>query len=277
MSPLASNPLQEIMGDRRDSRGSRESWESEMSVDSLTSINSILSEEGSITSAGSFTSDTADGGRKAYDSLSCLLDSVPPPSNTPDSMVGDIKAVDTKIITGMGSKFKLQLQEIEARKRDQGKHEQKGVQDIRTADTLNTQCTLVAPTLGSDVAPTISRPLNSDITTLNSDSLTFSSEITTLNSESLNKYSDNMTLRSDLNSNNAVLSTATNVQSTSLCTASESIPSSGLNVLNKSICQSVHGVEKSTLKEVKSEFITVNACFGPVLQHQQKRSFSFTG
>ena len=63
---------------KEEKRDSRNSWESEMSVDSLTSVNSILSEEGSVTSVGSF-SDVAVGGaeqtdavgadRKAYDSL----------------------------------------------------------------------------------------------------------------------------------------------------------------------------------------------------------------
>ena len=126
---------------REEKRDSRESWESEMSVESLTSINSILSEEGSITSSGSFQSDTCqeksnsrdtEGGRRAYESLSCLLDSVPPPSNTPDSMVIDpsiskpclseINPV-SRIRTGMGSRFKQQLQEIEERKLNEGKRE----------------------------------------------------------------------------------------------------------------------------------------------------------
>ena len=126
---------------REEKRDSRESWESEMSVDSITSINSILSEEGSITSSGSFHSDTCqeksnsrdtEGGRRAYESLSCLLDSVPPPSNTPDSLVIDTSLVKinssdispvSRIRTGMGSRFKQQLQEIEEMKRNEGKRE----------------------------------------------------------------------------------------------------------------------------------------------------------
>ena len=143
---LSRSPLCSQNYEKRDSR---ESWESEMSVDSLTSINSILSEEGSITSTGSFQSDTlqpesgsggSETGRRAYESLSSLLDSVPPPSNTPDSnpppsntpdsLVADsprtksnFQQVEkvTNIQTGMGSKFKQQLQEIEARKRNEGK------------------------------------------------------------------------------------------------------------------------------------------------------------
>ena len=58
---------------KEEKRDSRYSWESEMSVDSLTSVNSILSEEGSITSVGSFSSDfgqdPTDGDRRAYESL----------------------------------------------------------------------------------------------------------------------------------------------------------------------------------------------------------------
>ena len=68
--------------------------DSEMSIDSANSINSILSEEGSLTTTSTASSiDPLDNyarqllasNSRPYKSLSCLLESVPPPSNTPDS------------------------------------------------------------------------------------------------------------------------------------------------------------------------------------------------
>lgn len=65
-----------------------------MSIDSANSINSILSEEGSFTTTSTASSiDPLDNyarqllasNARPYESLSCLLESVPPPSNTPDS------------------------------------------------------------------------------------------------------------------------------------------------------------------------------------------------
>ena len=124
LSPLAQ-------GKEFDTRGS---WGSEMSVDSVTSINSILSEEGSITSAGSFQSepvDQPDSGRLAPPGLSCLLELVQPPSCTPDSMQGRTSSScestsvrnheeliqPARVIKPMGSKFKQQIKEIEEAKR----------------------------------------------------------------------------------------------------------------------------------------------------------------
>jgi hypothetical protein len=148
----------------------RESWGSEMSMDSVTSVNSILSEEGSAASLGSCSQGDVDfmrssggggsggggssgggsggggGQQPASLSLSCLLDSVPPPSNTPDSMARESPrpplvaplgtatqnsstADSTKDRSGsslfeeglrlvkMGTKFKQQIEEIEAAKR----------------------------------------------------------------------------------------------------------------------------------------------------------------
>ena len=124
LSPLAQGKESEPRG----------SWGSEMSVDSVTSINSILSEEGSITSAGSFQSeavDQADNGRLAPPGLSCLLELVQPPSCTPDSMQGRSSSScestsltnqgeivkPATVIKPMGSKFKQQIREIEEAKR----------------------------------------------------------------------------------------------------------------------------------------------------------------
>jgi len=153
MSPLAIEqrvPLETT--DKVDGvKDMRASWGSEMSVDSLTSVNSILSEEGSITSNSSFISDSlptdphpsalaseksADIGQKrASQSLSCLLDSVHPPSNTPDSMMScesptvrlsksEVENDDSVQVIKfkMGSKFKQSIQEIEESKR-KGKRE----------------------------------------------------------------------------------------------------------------------------------------------------------
>ena len=164
MSPLCSYDQR----NKEEKRDSRESWESEMSVDSLTSINSILSEEGSLTSVGSFTSDKTDTnetdeGRKAYESLSCLLDSVPPPSNTPDSMTSQGAAAvkpdaDNRIVIGMGSKFKQQLQEIETRKRSEGKSETSiaAISLIGTAPSSLGISTGLAPTRSATLAPSTS-------------------------------------------------------------------------------------------------------------------------
>ena len=124
LSPLAQGKESEPRG----------SWGSEMSVDSVTSINSILSEEGSITSAGSFQSeavDQADNARLAPPGLSCLLELVQPPSCTPDSMQGRSSSScestsltnqgeivkPATVIKPMGSKFKQQIKEIEEAKR----------------------------------------------------------------------------------------------------------------------------------------------------------------
>lgn len=142
----ALSPL--TQGKEMDGRGS---WGSEMSVDS---INSILSEEGSLTSTGSFQSELVEqevGARLAPPGLSCLLELVQPPSCTPDSMAGPPCTPDTldrtssctspntrqeetpstpstpstaapviKVIKPMGSKFKQQIKQIEDLKR-QGK------------------------------------------------------------------------------------------------------------------------------------------------------------
>ena len=130
----------------------RGSWGSQ-SLESMTSINSILSEEGSITSNGSFESSDrplnhpGDGGevRRPPQSLSSLLESVHPPSNTPDSMLrecespsvmrlsrADSESEDTSLSSvakfKMGSKFKQSIQQIEELKR-KGKRELKGFSD----------------------------------------------------------------------------------------------------------------------------------------------------
>merc|ERR1740137_368050 len=149
MSPLALE--QRVTLDTTDKaetiRDMRASWGSEMSVDSLASVNSILSEEGSITSNGSFISDTCQTDlyqtssdqvsdncqKRASQSLSCLLDSVHPPSNTPDSMMScesptarlSKSEIDNDegvhvIKFKMGSKFKQSIQEIEESKRKDG-------------------------------------------------------------------------------------------------------------------------------------------------------------
>ena len=124
LSPLAQGKESEPRG----------SWGSEMSVDSVTSINSILSEEGSITSAGSFQSESVDQpdcGRLAPPGLSCLLELVQPPSCTPDSMQGRTSSScestclpnheeiiqPARVIKPMGFKFKQQIKEIEEAKR----------------------------------------------------------------------------------------------------------------------------------------------------------------
>ena len=134
----------------------RGSWGSEMSLESMTSINSILSEEGSTTSNGSFDSSDRslnhcenneairDGReRRAPQSLSSLLESVHPPSNTPDSMLScesptvrlsradsepEESSVSSVAKFKMGSKFKQSIQHIEDLKR-KGKRELKGVSD----------------------------------------------------------------------------------------------------------------------------------------------------
>ena len=152
---------------------------------SMDSINSILSEEGSVTSIASSQGELDGGGgvvklnggggqqQAASLSLSCLLDSVPPPSNTPDSMaresprppptvnaaVGSAHAsgastMDSPVTRGnsnsssssnnasggslfeqglrlvkMGTKFKQQIEEIEAakkRKQQQQQQQQQG-------------------------------------------------------------------------------------------------------------------------------------------------------
>jgi len=153
MSPLAME--QRVLLDTSEKveaiRDIRASWGSEMSVDSLTSVNSILSEEGSITSNGSFVSDSCPTElyqnvtsfdqvkdtcqKRASQSLSCLLDSVHPPSNTPDSMMScesptvRLSKSETENDDGiqvlkfkMGSKFKQSIQEIEESKK-KGKRE----------------------------------------------------------------------------------------------------------------------------------------------------------
>ena len=109
----------------------RGSWGSEMSVDSLTSINSILSEEGSVTSTGSFHSEPEEvTTRLAPPGLSCLLEMVHPPSCTPDSMAGRSSSCESptirpeeqeltqpvKNIKPMGSLFKQQIKQIEEAK-----------------------------------------------------------------------------------------------------------------------------------------------------------------
>ena len=124
LSPLAQ-------GKEGEARGS---WGSEMSVDSVTSINSILSEEGSVTSIGSFEERCAPPG------LSCLLELVQPPSCTPDSMMGrsdDCQSPGVKpgpeeeqapklSIKPMGSRFKQQIRQIEEAKQ-KGKGNSLGV------------------------------------------------------------------------------------------------------------------------------------------------------
>ena len=137
---LSPGPAQEVRG----------SWGSERSVESMTSINSILSEEGSITSNGSFESsdrplnpcDNADSRRAAPGHLSSLLEAVHPPSNTPDSMLScespsirlsradsDIEdSVSNVAKFRMGNKFKQSIHQIEELKR-KGKRELKEFSD----------------------------------------------------------------------------------------------------------------------------------------------------
>ena len=124
----------------------RGSWGSQ-SLESMTSINSILSEEGSLTSNGSFeSSDRPQEVRRPPQSLSTLLESVHPPSNTPDSMLScespsvmrlsradsEPEEVSLSSSSGakfkMGSKFKQSIQQIEELKR-KGKRELKGFSD----------------------------------------------------------------------------------------------------------------------------------------------------
>ena len=148
----------------------RGSWGSEMSMESMTSINSILSEEGSETSNGSFESndrslnlsennesnrDTVMG-RKAPQLLSSLLESVHPPSNTPDSMLSaaesqssirlskaDSDNEDSSVLNiakfRMGSKFKQSIQHIEELKQ-KGKREFKELSDKVFPKDLNSKC-----------------------------------------------------------------------------------------------------------------------------------------
>ena len=124
----------------------RGSWGSQ-SLESMTSINSILSEEGSLTSNGSFeSSDRPQEVRRPPQSLSTLLESVHPPSNTPDSMLScespsvmrlsraDSEPEEVSLSSSngakfkMGSKFKQSIQQIEELKR-KGKRELKGFSD----------------------------------------------------------------------------------------------------------------------------------------------------
>ena len=131
-----------------EAREIRGSWGSEMSLESMTSINSILSEEGSITSNGSFDSNdhrfcennesNSSRARKAPQNLSSLLESVHPPSNTPDSMLSSCDSPNIRLSKAdsenedsgvlnvakfkMGSKFKQSIQQIEELKR-KGKRE----------------------------------------------------------------------------------------------------------------------------------------------------------
>ena len=131
----------------------RGSWGSQ-SLESMTSINSILSEEGSMTSNGSFESSSdrplnhhGEGGevRRPPQSLSSLLENVLPPSNTPDSMIRECESPSVMRLSRaesepeeaslssvakfkMGSKFKQSIQQIEELKR-KGKRELKGFSD----------------------------------------------------------------------------------------------------------------------------------------------------
>ena len=125
----------------------RGSWGSQ-SLESMTSINSILSEEGSLSSSGSFeSSDRPQEARRPPQSLSTLLESVLPPSNTPDSMLScespsvmrlsraDSEPEEAPLSSSsgvtkfkMGSKFKQSIQQIEELKR-KGKRELKGFSD----------------------------------------------------------------------------------------------------------------------------------------------------
>ena len=125
----------------------RSSWGSEISMESMTSVNSILSEEGSVTSQASFVSDEAASiennkdkrERRALENLSSLLESVHPPSHTPDSMLScespsvrlskaesETEEQGQSLLSTakfkMGSKFKQSIQHIEDLKR-KGKRE----------------------------------------------------------------------------------------------------------------------------------------------------------
>jgi hypothetical protein len=135
LSPLCS---------QSNGEGRAVSWGSEAScTDSIASINSILSEEGSITSTGSFQSEPV-APRVAPPGLSCLLELVQPPpctpdslhpSRTPDSMSGRSACASptgrpeeeptalsgAAVIKPMGSKFKQQIRDIEeARQKGKG-------------------------------------------------------------------------------------------------------------------------------------------------------------
>jgi hypothetical protein len=177
LSPLLSTTYEK---QQQQSNNMRQSWESEISVDSLTSVNSILSEEGSNTSVTSSHGEldiapVCHGGgvgggnnqqQAASLSLSCLLESVPPPSNTPDSMAresprpvlapemgsfaqaSNVSSVNSNNASSssaggslfeqglrlvkMGTKFKQQIEEIEAaKKRKQQQQQEQGNADDR--------------------------------------------------------------------------------------------------------------------------------------------------
>ena len=212
---------------------------------------------------GSFNSDHGDygGARAAYDSLSCLLDSVPPPSNTPDSMVGDLAAStnksstvdkDAKIMTGMGSKFKLQLQEIEARKQDEGKH--KKLQSHQEQDVLkHSKPPSSAPTLGSNIAPAKPEPVNSN-------------NITTIHSDILTTNTDHITLENISNQSNSIHSTV------EPCTDTKT----SLKVLDHSVPESVHALEVSApTTEVKKSVAEPVALFCPQPEKNPKDEIIF--
>ena len=146
LSPVSTG-LQEKENQTRGSWGSQ-------SLESMTSINSILSEEGSMTSNGSFDSNSdrplnhpGESGevRRPPQSLSSLLENVLPPSNTPDSMLRECESPSLMRLSRadsepeeaslssvakfkMGSKFKQSIQQIEELKR-KGKRELKEFSD----------------------------------------------------------------------------------------------------------------------------------------------------
>ena len=151
LSPVNVSDRSNADTEPRETRGS---WGSEMSLESMTSINSILSEEGSITSNGSFESNSdrplnhhGESGevRRPPQSLSSLLENVLPPSNTPDSMLRECESPSLMRLSRadsepeeaslssvakfkMGSKFKQSIQQIEELKR-KGKRELKEFSD----------------------------------------------------------------------------------------------------------------------------------------------------
>ena len=159
----------------------RSSWGSEISMESMTSVNSILSEEGSVTSQASFVSDEAVSiennkdkrERRALENLSSLLESVHPPSHTPDSMLScESPSVrlskadsETEEVGGgvlnpakfkMGSKFKQSIQQIEDMKRKgKGDHSEVGVGLQSVGPTDLTSVPPLAPA-NDNVAPPLS-------------------------------------------------------------------------------------------------------------------------
>ena len=151
---------------------------------------------------------------------------------------------DAKIMTGMGSKFKLQLQEIEARKQDEGKHKKR--QSHREPDVLKlSKPASSAPALGSNIALTKPEPVDSINTA------TIHSHILTINT-------DHVTLENISNQSNSIHSTVEPCTDTSLKVLDQSVPES-VHVLDvsalttevkKSVAESFFPQPKNTEEEV---------------------------